>query len=481
MRMKFMDRLRTAFVGAPSWVRQVASPVLRLIPQHILYGPTYLEHRRHIDRSRSDEPFVREWRTRKLRELLLLACRQAPYYRKIATQLELSEADLANFELSGLARFPILSKDQLRAALNDFITRPPGQLDVVSTSGSSGRPLVFYLDKDRSATEWAFVQDGWAKIGLTGKDARAVFRGAYIPHVDGTPWEYNSTLHELRLSPFHLTEIWMNKYCDLIMRYNATYLFGYPSAMAILAAHVLRAGRKDVAEQIKGAYVISENLLGHQRELIAHTFNTDKISASYGMSEKVAYGSELRGRPGVFELEPLYGISELIGDDGKPVTVPGEQGRIVSTGLLFTGMPLVRYDTGDIAELVESPSPQNLHRLVVRNIRSHWVQEFLVGVDNRLIPMTAMNIHSPAYLKIQAFQFFQDTPGRAVFKAIPAAGCGVDDIRPIITEISRKTGSSISLDLELVETLQSNKRGKSKFIDQRLDLAKFQTGPIAAV
>jgi phenylacetate-CoA ligase len=288
-------------------------------------------------------------------------------------------------------------------------------------------------------------------------------------------------LRELRLSPFHLNEFWMNKYCDLVVQRRATYLSGYPSAIAIFAAHVLRTDRNDVTEQIQGAYTISENLLDHQRELIAHAFDTDKISSSYGMSEKVAFGSELLGQPGAYEIEPLYGITELIGDDGKPVTVAGERGRIVSTGLLFTGMPLVRYDTGDIAEFVESPSPQNFHRLVVRNIRSHWVQEFLVGVDNRLIPMTALNIHSPAYLKVQAFQFFQDTPGRAVFKAIPAAGCGVEEIRPIISEILRKTGSSISLEIELVERLTTNLRGKSHFIDQRLDLTRLQADSTAAV
>jgi len=476
-----MDRLRTAFIGSPYWVRQAASPVLALIPQQILYGPTYREYRRFINRSRTDEPFVREWRTSKLRELLVLACRRAPYYRALAARLGLCEADLANFEVADLGRFPILSKDQLRAALNDFISLPPERLDMSASSGSSGEPLIFYLDKDRSAKEWAFVQDGWAKIGLSGKDTRAVFRGVYIPHVDGTPWEYNAPLRELRLSPFHLNEFWMDKYCDLIVQHRATYLFGYPSAMAILAAHVLRTGRNDVADQIRGAYTISENLLDHQRELIAHAFNTNKISSSYGMSEKVAFGSELPGQPGAYEIEPIYGITELVGDDGKAVTVPGERGRIVSTGLLFTGMPLVRYDPGDIAEFVEAPSPQNFHRLIVRNIHSRWAQEFLVGVDHRLITMTAVNIHSPNYLKIQAYQFYQDTPGRAVFKAVPAQGCTVEDIRPIIDEIARKAGSSISLELMLVERLVSNKRGKSKYIDQRLDLAQFQSGPVAAI
>jgi len=462
-------------------VRTAASPIITLIPQQFLYGSTYRKYRRDISRSRIDEAFTRQWQTSRLRELLVLASRHAPHYRNLTAQLALTEADLLKFEVADLSRFPILSKEQLRAGPNDFVTQPPAQLDVASTSGSSGRPLYFYLDKDRSTKEWAFVLDAWAKIGLSTKQTRAVFRGVQIPGIDGTPWEYHSPLRELRLSPFHLTDSWMSKYCDLIMQFNATYLYGYPSALEIFTAHVLRTGRHDVATQIQGAATISEVLLDHQRELIAHTFNTENIGSSYGMSEKVAFGSELPGRPGVFEMEPLYGITELIADNGKLVTIAGEQGRIVGTGLLFHGMPLVRYDTGDLAELVEAPNPRNFHRLVVRNIRSRWVQEFLVGADHRMISMTAINIHSPAYSNIQAFQFFQDTPGRAVFKAVPAAGCGVNEIRPFIAEISQKIGSSIIFEIELVEKLDVNVRGKSKFIDQKLNLAIFKTDNMAAV
>jgi phenylacetate-CoA ligase len=476
-----MDRLRTAFVHAPHWVRKAASPILTIIPQQLLYGSTYRKYRRDISRSRIDEAFTRQWQTSRLRELLVLASQRAPHYRSLTAHLALTKADLLKFEVADLSRFPILSKEQLRAGLNDFITQPPAQLDAVSTSGSSGRPLLFYLDKDRSAKEWAFVLDAWAKIGLSAKQTRAVFRGTYIPHVDGTPWEFHSPLRELRLSPFHLTNSWMTKYCDLIMQFNATYLYGYPSALAIFAAHVLREGRHDVATQIQGAATISEVLLDHQRELIAHTFNTKNIGSSYGMSEKVAFGSELPGQPGVFEIEPLYGITELIADDGKPVTMAGEQGRIVSTGLLFRGMPLVRYDTGDLAELVEAPDPRNFYRLVVRNIRSRWVQEFLVGADHRLISTTAITFHSPAYSKMQAFQFFQDAPGRAVIKVVPVAGCGMDEIRLIIREISRNICSSIYFEIELVEKLDMNDRGKTKFIDQKLNLAGFKADNMDAV
>jgi phenylacetate-CoA ligase len=41
-----------------------------------------------------------------------------------------------------------------------------------------------------------------------------------------------------------------------------------------------------------------------------------------------------------------------VDDGGGPVVEPGASGRIISTGLLFPGMPFIRYDTGDKAQLV---------------------------------------------------------------------------------------------------------------------------------
>ena len=84
--------------------------------------------------------------------------------------------------------------------------------------------------------------------------------------------------------------------------------------------------------------------------------------------------------------------------------------------------------------------------------------------------MTAINIHSPAYVKMTAFQFMQTSPGRALLKVIPAKNCVVEDIQPFVQEISRKIGRSMTFEIELVEKLESSVRGKTKFIDQRLDL-----------
>jgi phenylacetate-CoA ligase len=471
------DRARTAFIHHPVWLRRAAGPLLALAPPDLLFGSTYRTYRKLIVRSRADAAFTYGWQTRRLRELLARAAGNAPHYRQLSRELGLSEAELTSFDVTDLQKFPILTRTELSARPEEFTTEPLSQLDMVTTGGSSGAPLVFYLDKSRSPKEWAFALDAWGKTGFSPGDVRAVFRGVHLANVDKTPWEYNRPLRELRLSPFHLTDDWMAKYCELMRQYGVSFLHGYPSALAIFAAYVLRAGREEIGKQIRGVIAISERLISHQRDLIGHAFQGARASSTYALGERVAFGSEVAGSADVYEMEPLHGITELLDERGRRIERAGDTGRIVGTGLLLGGTAFVRYDTGDLARLVEAPSAANGYRLIVSGIHGRRAQEFLVGSDRQLISMTAINVHSPAYTKMTAFQFLQTVPGRAVLKVIPAKGCAADDIQPFVREISRKIGKSMTFEVELVAKLESSVRGKTKFIDQRLDLRA--AGPIA--
>ena len=190
----------------------------------------------------------------------------------------------------------------------------------------------------------------------------------------------------------------------------------------------------------------------------------------YGLSEKVAIAGEVLGEPDTYEFEPLYGFTELVNDAGQPIITPGESGRIISTGFLSGAMPLLRYDTGDTGILVDVPSSDNCFRLRVRGIRSRWGNEFLVSRTGALVSMTAINIHSQVYTRIREFQFFQDTPGEATIQVVPFPEQRYGDIELFLQEIQAKVGSSIKFQLNLVDSLYANSRGKRSFIDQKLDL-----------
>jgi phenylacetate-CoA ligase len=440
------------------------------MPERFRFGATYQGFRGHLTRSRSDLEFVREWQTQHLRNLLQVAVQNSVHYRALADKIGLNNSDIERFQPTDICKLPILSKEQLRDNGHDFLTQSPKSLDLVSTSGSSGVPLTFYLEKDRSVKEWAFLMDSWSRIGYRPEHRRGVFRGLHLSNVDKQPWEFERALGELRLSPFHLTDDRMELFCNLIIRYRIKYLHGYPSALTIFAGYVLRHRRRDVSERIEGIITASEALFQHQRELLSVAFETDRILSFYGQSEKVLFGSEVPGEPGVFEMEPLYGLPEIVNDNGMPLTEKGARGRLVGTGLLYQGMPFIRYDTGDQAELVEPASENNFFRMKLRGITSRWGREFLVGADGQLISMTAINIHSHAYGIISAFQFYQDTRGKATLRAVLLPGACKDGLGDFIKEISSKIGASVVFETDILDEIPKNTRGKAKFIDQRLKI-----------
>lgn len=469
---KLLDKLRTAYSKAPASVRGKLAPFLVLAPIASLYGSTYTEYRDNIDRSAHDEGFVREWRRKRLCEILGCAIDKSPYYQRIAQEHGITYDALARLGEAALAQFPILTKEMIREHRMQMLTCSKDALSEISTGGSSGTPLSFYLDKDRSVKEWAFLQDYWSKIGFTPKCVRAVFRGVLIDNVDTKPWEYDAALRELRLSPFHLTDEFEAKYCQLIQQKGIAYLHGYPSAISIFAGYVQRTNHA-IRRQIKGVICASEQLHAYQREAIEHAFPNAQVTSFYGLSEKVLIGNEVRQRPGVYDLQPLYGYAELVDEAGEAILEPGRRGRLLGTSLLFQGMPLIRYDTGDTAELVALPTEKNLHRMRICAIEPRRGTEFVVGAQGQLISMTAINIHSSAYSKILAFQFRQRKPGEVRLCVSLAPGATPADLEPFVREISTKIGQSVQFEVELKADMQRTARGKAKFIEQELDISQY--------
>jgi phenylacetate-CoA ligase len=206
-------------------------------------------------------------------------------------------------------------------------------------------------------------------------------------------------------------------------------------------------------------------------------FPRSVIVPFYGLSEKVAFATEVVGRPDAYEFNPIYGLAELVNDKGQIVTEPGQRGKIVGTGFISVGMPFIRYDTEDEATLEQAPSPENGYVLTVRDIGSRWRQEFLVSTNGALVSIAAINIHSQAYRSVREFQFYQDEPGRALLRVILADGATGAHAEVFADEIRKKIAGSIDIAVELTDRIDATQRGKRKFIDQRISqLPLIDTG-----
>ena len=331
------------------------------------------------------------------------------------------------------------------------------------------------IDRDRSPVEYAFVFDAWARTGFTPDHWRAVFRGVEVGGEGARLVEADPALRELRCSVFHLTDEAMALYWREISSRGIAYLHGYPSAIAMFATYLLRQGLAP-APQIRGVMLMAERLYPLYRDAIAKAFPNAQLVPFFGLSEKCAFAAEVADMPDTYDFEPLYGYTELLDARGEPVTVPGKRGRLVSTGLLFKGMPFLRYDTRDEATLVALPSAGNGYRLRVSEIAPRRGHEFLVSRAGRLIPIIGPLVFGTEMLGIREFQFYQDTPGEAEFRVVLDPGLPPPDVARFVDLINRKGEGQLVVRPAIVAAIPLSPRGKRRFIDQRVDIAAIEAG-----
>lgn len=472
--MKPLDVLRGLYVRSPRFVRDAAKPLVALVPTSMKFGKTYARQREQIAKAAGDPHYAHEHHLSALRALLAKAHRGSPFYRDRLDEALGPAFDLSTFTLADLRRLPILDKDQLRAAGEAALAVPRWQLDSVETSGSNrAAPLSFFLDKDRSPREMAFVYDAWSRVGFTERDARASLRGFHLGDGGSGIHDWDPALRELKLAVFPMTGQDVVAYLDEIDRRQIRFLYGYPSAIELLCRRMQQIGRTPRLA-IKGILPISEPLYDHQRSLIRRVLGDVTFGVFYGLSEKVAFAAEVPGNDGLYEFNPLYGVAELVDENGTPVTEPGHEGRVIGTGFLSTGMPFIRYDTGDFGTLVEAPTSGNGERLRIRGLAPRRKPGFLISFDGHRVVALDLTPEDPAFFKgIAEYQFYQDTPGNVVIRYILDQNGSASDVERLSTFLTEKCRGSLAFRQEAVSQIVAGRGGKRAFIDQRLDITQY--------
>ncbi len=472
--MSWLDRARGAYVRSPSFVRRTLRPLIGLIPSKLKFGRTYQRWRRDIARASQDHAYASERHLASLRALLAKAHHGSPFYRNLIETAFGDGFDPGTFSLDDLRRLPILDKAALRAAGETALAEPRGRWDWTETSGSNAEaPFGFFLDKDRSAREMAFVYDVWSRIGFSESDARVCLRGFGLDPEGLNIHDWDPAMRELQLSVFPMTTKDAALYLDLIDARGVQFIYGYASAIELFCRQMQTLGRIP-KRPIKGIMPISEPIYDHQRQMIAETLGNPPFACFYGLSEKVLFAAEVTDAPGTYEFNPLYGLAELVDARGNPVTEIGREGRLVGTGFLSTGMPFIRYETGDFARLVQLPTAENGQRMRVSDLTPRRKPNFLIAHDGTRVVTTDLTPAEGRVLKgIAEFQFYQDQPGEVVLRYVLAPDGSVEDAKRIASELGQRCHNRLTFQVQQVKRIAAGRNGKRAFIDQRLDIVRY--------
>jgi phenylacetate-CoA ligase len=453
---------------APPALRACLTPILSRIPPPVLLGRefrrwlAFAEQSQYWGMERS-----REYQLSRLQCICRIAYEKSPFYRQWFENVGFNPEDLKSVD--DLRRLPLIDRRTVAEHLNRMCTVSPKRvgIDRVSTGGTEGIPLTFYIDAGRSAIEYAYLVASWRRIGYSPKLPTAAFRGRVVaPDRTGLRHEFDPVLRAHYYSTFHMSDEDMRRYLEHLRTLGPCFLHVYPSAVSALASFIDRSGVQ-TPRNVRGIIAESEISYPTQRELAARVFACRYFSC-YGHSEKLVLAAGCE-QSDDYHVWPTYGYFELLDEAGNPVVSPGQRGEIVGTGFINTVVPFIRYRTGDYAAYAGSRCAAcNREQPLIRDVRGHRIQEMLVLSDGTELSWTALNMHDDTFRNVRQFQFYQDTPGRAVLRIVPAAEFGHPDGQRILHNLDRKLDGRLDLTIHTVESIPSSPRGKAVYVDQRI-------------
>ena len=285
-----------------------------------------------------------QWK--KLTQLLQHAYTNVVFYRNLFDSLRIKPEDIRSW--TDLNRIPVLTKEIIRANTHDLLARNADTFKPhrKSTGGSTGTPLVFYIDKLARSSQWACMYRQWNTGGWRPGDKLIYFGGSSIypsSHALGR-WVYAHLNNWLLFSSFAINDDNMRQWVRKIRSSNVRYMHAYASSAYLLAQFVGANGIPGIS--FDAVFTSAEPLHERYRETISRVFSCPVFDL-YGANDGGGFAFECEQHDGLHCVSERA-VIEILGDDGSPAG-DGETGEIVSTDLLNFSMPFIRYKVGDLA------------------------------------------------------------------------------------------------------------------------------------
>jgi phenylacetate-CoA ligase len=265
-----------------------------------------------------------------------------PFYREKFLRCGVKPEEIKTVE--DLEKLPVMGKEELQKNRENLISDEfdAGKLKVVSTSGSSGRPLFTYLTRKEDDFRKAKLLRPHLVCGQKARD-RWVLIG---------PPEYRGDVGNLQRFLGIYAPILVSVFDDaatqirIIEKLKPDVLDGYSSSLWLLAKEVEKSGINTIRPRLMmgGAELIDKP----SRRFLEEMFNAPYYD-QYGSQEVEMLAWQCQERNG-YHIDADTIIMQVVDEDGEEVT-PGERGQVVCTSLFNYAMPYIRYAIGDIGIL----------------------------------------------------------------------------------------------------------------------------------
>ncbi|MBE5844010.1 MAG: phenylacetate--CoA ligase family protein [Butyrivibrio sp.] len=453
----------------PPELLNIFGPFYNLMPEKIRYTPTFSREKNEIERihSLSEEELLIE-ENAKLQRIIQYAYNHTEYYKEL---FDVNGIDPKSIKTkSDLDRIPFLTKEILVNNRDRLISDEFKQEDLVyiTTSGSTGVPTGFYVQKDSHIRDLAYTYYFFGKYGYTTKCKKLILRGkTFANQKRGKNTQWDSFKRELSINIFDMTDARMDEYCRAIEKYRPDVAYGYMSAMYLLCKHIEKRG--GLNHKFKCFIGISETITAEQKEYVEKIIEAPVLTF-YGMSERVIIAAQDH-ESGEYTPEPIYGITEIIDSNGVVINEENKSGELVGTSLYNYGMPLIRYKTGDMSEWINMSYRK---KDTLKTIYGRKQKDLLINCDGVPVSMASLEVHSVIYDYMTRYQFYQEVKGAVLVRVVLNTGVNQEVAKKAIEEtFTKRTMGKIIFSVEFVDSLKPKANGKYSIIDQRMNVEEY--------
>jgi phenylacetate-CoA ligase len=363
--------------------------------------------------------------------------------------------------------WPILDKQFLRDSPSSFFVT--GVFGIAgSTGGTTGTPTRLKRALSSIAAEQAYLDWILRPFDLDMRSAKiAVLRADFVKDLNDNKPPYGIFSHgkkRLILSNAHLSKNTVSWFYSALADFGADIFWVYPS---MLANFILLLEETKHRLRIPIILTSSESLFGEDRRLFEDAFSSQVVDY-YGQGERVCFA--VSNQEGEYFFLPSYGKVEL-----KPIDEQRRdvfQAKIIASGFWNTAMPLIRFDTGDIAILPANTTKEHLERVSLGELPFTGIGgrtgEYIVASNGRRI--SGLN-HLPRNVNhLLRMQVVQQELSHIMIKIQTTADFSKSDQRQLIENISELIPPDVSYDIQKAEELAKTPSGKTPFVIRLIDL-----------
>lgn len=361
------------------------------------------------------------------------------------------------------AKVPILDKARVKEDPDSFLVRRPAKIDLkFYTSGSTGKPMKAYISWRHWVVEQAVIYRHWKWHGYSFRDTCAMLR-SYSPK-EGEPLiKYSWALNTFYYSPFHMDDTHMEEYYHHMRSKKVKYLRGYPSSIKIFAEFCQK--KAYTIPGLKFILTASEVLSDDDRSFIENVFGV-QIGNHYGLAEQIVMFGNC-SESSIMHNYNEYGYCELIPTDEQNIY------RIIGTNLHNDLMPLLRYDTGDLAYVRPGIKCSCGREGVQVEAIIGRHDQLLVDSNGLKIPTVNFYTLMEYFTDLVAWQLVQNDDLLIVLCVMQ----GLSEMRKkeVETEVlmglnSRLQNSSLTYEVKFVKSLVKIKEGKTPILVKNVQI-----------